>query len=216
MVLPQPFTDILTTAIVITMLITPLIIMAGPHVAAGVVSIPVLTRRLGVRAASERSTGAEPLSNHVIIAGYGLTGQELAHSLKACGVHYVIVDINPGNIQRASYDREPAYFGDVTSEDVLESLGVANAVQLVLSINDLDATLRAIGAARRLAEDLQIMVRIQYAADTERMIQAGANEIVAAELEASAVMTQRVLAKCRVMEEAIAPHIERIRDRKEN
>jgi CPA2 family monovalent cation:H+ antiporter-2 len=213
MVLPQPFTDTLTAAIVVTMLITPLIIMAGPHVAAGVVSIPVLTRRLGVRAASERPTGSDSMSNHVIIAGYGLTGQDLANSLKQCGVNHVIVDINPENVRRASSNQKPAYFGDVTSEDVLEAMGVKHAVELVLSINDLDATIRTIGAARRLAPDLNILVRIQYAADINRLIRAGATEIVAAELEASAVITQRVLAKCRVEEEAIAPQMERIRER---
>lgn len=213
MVLPQPFTDNLLAAVVVSMLITPLIIMVSPQVAAGVVSIPVFTRRMGVRTPGERPLASKPLTNHVIIAGYGLTGQELAQSLTECGVSYVIVDINPENVRRATKDGEPAYFGDVTSEDVLESLGVEHAVELVMSINALDATIRAIGAARRLAPDLQILVRIQYAADINRLIRAGANEIVAAELEASVVMTQRVLAKCQVIDKAIEPQVERIRER---
>jgi CPA2 family monovalent cation:H+ antiporter-2 len=214
--LPEPFTGNLTTAVVVTMLITPMIILAAPHVAAGVVNIPVLTRRLGVRTPAERPEGAAPLSDHVIIAGYGLTGQELAHTLRDCGVGYVIVDINPDNVRRASANGEPAYFGDVTSEDVLESLGLDHAVELVLSINDLGATLRTIAAARRVAPDLPILVRIQYAADVERLIQAGANEIVAAEMEASAEMTKRALARCRLREGVLAGEPARVPDRDGN
>jgi CPA2 family monovalent cation:H+ antiporter-2 len=216
MTLPEPFTGNLTTAIVISMLVTPLIIVAAPHVAAGVLSMPAFTRRLGVRTPGDRPPAAQPLSDHVIIAGYGLTGQELAHSLKDCGVNYVIVDINPENVRRAAEHGEPAYFGDVTSEDVLEALGVEHAIELVISINDLGAIIRAIGAARRAAPGLPVLVRNVYAIDIERLLRAGANEVVTAELEASAVLAKRILEKCRIRREAIAPQMERIRERTED
>jgi CPA2 family monovalent cation:H+ antiporter-2 len=216
MILPEPFTGNLTTAIVITMLVTPLIIAASPHVAAGVLSIPAFTRRLGVRTPADRSLSAQPLSDHVIIAGYGLTGQELAQSLRDCGVNYVIVDINPENVRRAAGHGEPAYFGDVTSEDVLEALGVEHAIELVISINDLGAIMRAIGAARRAAPGLPVLVRNVYAADIERLLRAGASEVVTAELEASAVLARRILERCRVRRDAIAPQLERIRERTED
>jgi CPA2 family monovalent cation:H+ antiporter-2 len=216
MVLPQPFTDNLSVAIVATMLITPLIISVSPHVAAGVVKVPVLTRRLGVRTPADRPEGSRPLQNHVIVAGYGLTGQEIAHTLADCGVGYVIVDINPENVRRAIEHGEPAYFGDVTSSEVLEALGIKHARGLVLVINDIGATKRAISETRRLVPSLPVVVRTLYAVEIERLVKAGATEVIAAELEASVTMTRLVLDRCRVTVADMALYENRIRERRED
>jgi CPA2 family monovalent cation:H+ antiporter-2 len=215
MSLPQPFTDNLSVTIVVSMLVTPLLITASPHVAAGMGRVPVLTRRLKVQALSDRSEGSPPLENHVIIAGYGLTGQELSHALKECGVDFVIVDINPENVRMALRHTEHAYYGDVTSAEVLEALGVHRARELVLVINDFSAILRTIREAHRIAPELRITVRTIYAADIERMVGAGATDVVAAELEASVVIAKRILKRCRVASSAVDPQVDRIRDRRE-
>jgi CPA2 family monovalent cation:H+ antiporter-2 len=216
MELPQPFTDNLAVAIVISMLITPLIIAVSPRVAAGMGYVPVLTQRLQVRTPTDRNGEMQRLSDHIVIAGYGITGQELARSLEECGVPYIVVDINPENIRGALQRGEHAYFGDVTSGEVLESLGLTRARELVLAINDVSATIHSIHAARRIAPTLPIFVRVPYAADVDRVVKAGASEVVAAELEVSVVVTQRILERCQVEKDSVAPNIERIRERRED
>ncbi|NIO29701.1 MAG: hypothetical protein GTO29_14235 [Candidatus Latescibacteria bacterium] len=215
MTLPQPFTDNLAVAIVVSMLITPLIITVSPSVTAGMGRSPVLTRRLGVRTPADRPRDASPMQGHVIIAGYGLNGRELARSLEDCGIPYIIVDINPENVRGALERAEPAYFGDVTSSEVLESLGAAHARELVLVINDVDATIRAIRAAKRLAPELPIFARVFYAAEIERVIRAGATEVVAAELEAAVEVTHRILERCKVRSDTIAAQMDGIREHRE-
>jgi CPA2 family monovalent cation:H+ antiporter-2 len=197
MALPQPFTDNLSAAIVVTMLITPLIIAVSPHVAAGVIKMPAVTRRLGVRMPTDWPEGSKSLRDHVIIAGYGLTGEEIAGTLADCGVDYVIVDLNAENVRRALEHGEPAYFGDVTSAEVLEALGAEHARELVVVINDIGAAARAISETRRLVPQLPIIVRTQYVLDVERLVKAGATEVIAAELQASVVMTRLILDRCR-------------------
>ena len=54
----------------------------------------------------------------VIIAGYGITGQELARSLGSCGMAYVVVDLNVENVHLARQNGLTAYFGDITSRQV--------------------------------------------------------------------------------------------------
>jgi CPA2 family monovalent cation:H+ antiporter-2 len=216
MSLPQPFTDNLAVAIVVSMLFTPLIIAVSPRVTAGMEEGRVLTRRLGVRTPAERPKDMRALKDHVIIAGYGLAGRELAASLEDCGVPYIIVDLNPENVRSAIQRVEPAYFGDVTSAEVLETLGTAHARELVLVINDVDATIRAIRAARRLAADLHIFARVFYVADIERVVRAGATEVVAAELEAAAEVTRRLLERCMVRSDAIAARMDGIREARED
>jgi voltage-gated potassium channel Kch len=131
-------------------------------------------------------------------------------------VPYVIVDINAENVRRAIHQDEPAYFGDVTSSEVLEAMGAEHARELVIVINDVGATERAVRAARTFASTLPILVRAQYAADVERLIRAGATDVITAELEASAEITQRVLHRCGVSSSAVAPQIDRIRSHLED
>jgi CPA2 family monovalent cation:H+ antiporter-2 len=169
-----------------------------------------------VRTPADRTDETRPLKNHVVIAGYGITGKELGRSLGECGVPYIVVDINPENIRGALQRGEPAYFGDVTSSEVLESLGLAHARELVLAINDVGATIHSINAARRIAPSLPIFVRVPYAADIDRVVKAGASEVVAAELEVSVVVTQRILERCQVENGAVGPNLERIRERRED
>ena len=213
--LPQPFADNLAVAIVLSMLVTPLIIAISPRLAAGMDGGSVLTRRLGVRTAVDQEGHTESMRDHVIIAGYGLAGRELARSFEECGVPYIIVDINPENIRSALQRNEPAYFGDVTSAEVLESLGVSHARDLVLVINDVDAAIRSIKAAKRLAPALPVFVRVFYVADVERVVRAGATEVVSAEIEAAAEVTHRVLERCSVKQDLIDAQMDEIREHHE-
>jgi CPA2 family monovalent cation:H+ antiporter-2 len=160
--------------------------------------------------------GSKLLKDHVIIAGYGLTGQEIAHALADCDVGHVIVDLNPENVRRALQQGEPAYFGDITSAEVLRALGVEHARELVVVINDVGAAERAIGETRRLVPSLPVIARTQYAIDVERLVSAGATEVIAAELQTSVAMTRLILDRCGGTAQNIARYEEQIRKRRED
>jgi CPA2 family monovalent cation:H+ antiporter-2 len=190
--LEEPFQSNLTVAIILSMLATPFGLVLGPHLAGGLGKLNFLTRILQVRT-TEEMRETEPLRNHVIIAGYGLTGRNLARSLTQIGARHIVVDLNTENVRDAARQGEPACFGDVTSAEVLEHLGVAQASELVIAINDPDATARATGAARLAAPVLRITVRTAYDADVKRLEEAGATHVVAAEAAAADAIIDRVL-----------------------
>jgi CPA2 family monovalent cation:H+ antiporter-2 len=190
--LAQPFQGNLTVAIILSMLATPFAIALGPHLAGGFQKLNPLVRLLKVRT-TEEMRETDQLQNHVIIAGYGLTGQNLARALAKIGIRYVIVDLNTENVRDATDRGEPACFGDVTSGEVLECLGVTEARDLVIAINDPDATARATKAARVLAPDLRITVRTAFDADAKRLEETGATHIVAAEAAAASAIIELTL-----------------------
>jgi len=190
-ILSEPFQSHLTVAIILSMLATPFGLALGPHLAAGLGQVDPLTRLLAVRTTQEMETSS--LRNHVIIAGYGLTGRALARALARVGTPYVIADINADNVRTAARRGEPACFGDVTSAEVLGHLGVTRASDIVLAINDPDATVRATRSVRRAAPDLRITARTAYEIDAPRLELAGANHVVAAETAAAGVITGHVL-----------------------
>ena len=190
--LEEPFQSNLTVAIILSMLATPFGLALGPHLAAGLGRLNPLTRLLQVRTTAEMLE-TEPRRKHVIVAGYGLTGRNLARSLKQIGTRYIIVDLNTENVRDATRQGEPAFFGDVTSAEVLEHLGDAQACELVIAINDPDATTRATRAARLAAPDLRITVRTAYEVDVKRMEKAGATRVVTAEAASAEAVIDRVL-----------------------
>jgi CPA2 family monovalent cation:H+ antiporter-2 len=209
--LSAEFTGELYVAIILSMLITPIAISSGPHLAAGLGRLQAVTERLGVRTVEEVPSSFREMKNHIIIAGYGVAGEELALSLEDIGVSYVVVDLNADNVRRATQRVMPAYFGDVTSSEVLSHLGAARARAIVIVINDPAATEQAIRAARHAAPQLHILARTNYVADIARLQKAGANEVLASEQEVSAVLTSRVLDRCGVAPALVETELARIR-----
>ena len=110
---------------------------------------------------------------------------------------FVIIDLGPDNVRRAVADGHRAYFGDVTSPEVLEHLALERALELVIAVNDREASARAIRAARRAAPGLRILARSPYDADCEGLRRHGADRVVSAESAAARELTAAVLAECR-------------------
>ena len=188
----EPLSGNLTVAVILSMLVTPFALQLGPRLAAGAGKVSRLIRLLDVPVPETESKN-RGLTDHVIVAGYGVTGQELAECLAASGVPHIVVDLNSENVRMAARHGVPAYFGDITSLEVLEGLGVKRARELVVAVNDPDAAARAVRAARRIAPELNIIVRALYVIDIERLLQAGASDVVAAEAEAAAEISARIL-----------------------
>lgn len=204
----------LSVAIILSMLITPMFMAIAPRLAAGVGRVRVVTRSLRVRTPEDLRAEAAQLRDHVIIAGFGLTGQELAVSLEHTGVPYVIVDMNADAVRRATERGEPICFGDVTSAEVLHRLGLEEAREFVIAINDPSAAEHALKVARSISTTVPIIVRVPYVLDFERLLKAGATDVVIAELEASAAMTERLLARHKIRAAAVEPELVRIRERR--
>ena len=183
----------LTAAAILSMLITPFTIAAGPHIAAGVGRIRVLTKMLQVSPADDMARGDTQFGGHVIIGGYGFAGKQLASALSEAGVPFVIVELNVDNIREAAKAGHRACFGDITSAEVLYKLGVAQAKELVLVVNDPGAVIRSVRAARSIAPGIHILARTRYLLDVDDLVAAGASEVVPAEREATVELMVRLL-----------------------
>ncbi|MCK4856833.1 MAG: cation:proton antiporter [candidate division Zixibacteria bacterium] len=203
----------LMAATILSMLVTPFLINAAPRIAAGVGGIRILTRLLDVSTAQDAAEIIQELRGHVVIGGYGLAGADLALALRDGNIPYVVADLNPENVRRARHGGQPAYFGDITSSEVLERLGVPHAKEFVIIINDAAAIERAVKAARYIAPELRITVRTRYLLDADALFAAGATDVVVAEVEASAEVVARVLQKYPTDPDLIRTHVARIRNR---
>ncbi|NJD61503.1 MAG: hypothetical protein FIA93_02125 [Deltaproteobacteria bacterium] len=150
--------------------------------------------------AAIRRTGME---NHVIIAGYGMNGKNLARVLKATRLPYVVVDLNDVQVREGKAAGEPMFYGDIHRPEILERLGVARARILVMAISDPMATRRGVAVARRSNPDLFILVRTRLVADVDDLIALGANAVIPEEFETSVEIFARVLSEYHVPDHVI-------------
>lgn len=169
---------------ILTMVATPFIIQIAPWAAGRL--------HLG-RSETSDQPNICALTGHTIIAGYGLNGQNLARTLRATRIPYVVLEVNADTIRKARDEGEPMVYGDITREDVLLRAGASCARVIVFAISDFAATRMAIRHVRMINPSIFILVRTRYAADVDTLLSLGANQVIAEEFETSIEIFSRVL-----------------------
>src|SRR5256885_14498245 len=61
----------------------------------------------------------EPLTDHVIVAGYGLNGRNLAAALRSIRAPYLIVELNAQTVRQARARGEPPLYGGAPRGEIL-------------------------------------------------------------------------------------------------
>ena len=178
-------------AAVLTMAVTPLLAAALP----GWLDRLSRSRWCGGWLADQTPpTSRQDLADHVIIAGFGLNGRNLAAALTECGVPFVVLELNPETVRRERAHGLDIHYGDCTRAAVLEHAGIARARAFVLAISDAASTRRSVRIARELAAGLRIIVRTEYVLEVEELRHLGADEVIPAEFETALALFDRVLA----------------------
>jgi CPA2 family monovalent cation:H+ antiporter-2 len=154
---------------------------------------------------------ATQLSDHVIIAGFGLNGRNLAAALAEFGVPHVVLELNPETVRRERGHGLDIHYGDCTRAAVLEHAGIARARAYVLAISDAASTRRSVRVARELAPAARILVRSEYVAEVDELRQLGADEVIPAEFETALALFDRLLSIYDVPEDTVDQLADRMR-----
>ena len=192
--LPEGLYQTFLAVAVLTMLVTPFALQSGPAVLDGLERLIPLDRLLpGFRPQALTPVG-EPLTDHVIVAGYGLNGRNLAAALRSIRAPYLIVELNAQTVRQARARGEPAFYGDATREEILRGLGAERARMLVVAISDPAATRRMVRVARGLNPRIHIIARTRYVVEMPELTRLGADVVIPEEFETSIEIFARVLA----------------------
>jgi CPA2 family monovalent cation:H+ antiporter-2 len=192
---------------ILTILATPFLIRSGPALAArGEKALP-WKRRF----AHDAAKPACDLEGHVIIAGYGLNGRNLAHVLNEAGIGHFIIELNPVTVREASAAGELIVFGDVSSRTILEEAGARRAKGIVFAISDPLVTRRGVKAAREINPRLFIIVRTRYASEIDDLLRLGADDVIPEEFETSIEIFTRVLEKYHVPRNVVDAQVKVLR-----
>ncbi len=196
---------------IITMLLTPLLIFIAPRLA------NIVNHYLGNKDSmvdqDETSGEKSHLQNHLIIIGFGVSGQHLARAAKQCAIPYEILEMNPDTVSRFR-EKEPIMHGDASRPAVLEHLGIDKAKVLAIVISDPAAVQAIVAEARKLNPNVRIIARTRFLAEVDILHKLGATDVIAEEFESSIEVFSNVLHQYMIPKQDIDALVSSIR--KEN
>ena len=170
---------------VLTMMLTPLLIVSGAALGAAMEPLRKRRGRPQPEGGAEEVEGIAGLSDHVVIIGYGVNGRNVARALAKLEVPVVVVELNPRTVREMHDEGTPVVYGDATQEALLHQAGLERAQVLVIAIADPVAARAITAVARHMSPTLQIVVRTRFVAEVEGLVSAGANQVVPEEFETS-------------------------------
>jgi monovalent cation:H+ antiporter-2, CPA2 family len=139
-----------------------------------------------------RDAGRE-LSDHVIICGFGRSGQYLARFLKEESIPFIALEIDLTRVQEAATAGENVVYGDASRRIVLRAAGIEHAKALVISYNDPHSAMRILHVVQEIAPELPVIVRTLDESTMESLREAGATEVVPEVLEGSLMLASHAL-----------------------
>jgi CPA2 family monovalent cation:H+ antiporter-2 len=133
------------------------------------------------------------LSGHVVICGYGQVARNLGKVLERRKFPYLVVDIDPRNLDPVRARGIPCIYGDAANPEILARAGLERARVMVITFPDPIATRLAAANARRINPRLDVVARVHRDEDTEALRELGVAEMVRPELEAGLEIIRHTL-----------------------
>jgi len=182
--------QVVLASIILSMMVAPLIVRHNGRVAKWLVPGYTHAREGNLDVIRAEAGHA---NQHVIICGYGRSGQNLAWMLEQEGIPSLALDLDPVRVRDARDGGKPVVYGDATRRDVLEAAGLPRATALVISFYDVSAALKILETTRMVRPDMPVIVRTMDDAALDRLKAAGATEVVPESLEGSLMMGSHLL-----------------------
>jgi len=135
------------------------------------------------------------LRDHVVVVGYGRTGQAAVDVMRQTGLPFVIIDSDHNRVEHCTGRGGPAIWGDATLEPVIEAAHLARARLLLITIPDAAGIRMIVQQARAIRPDIVIVARAPSREHLEELRSLGVYEIVQPEFEAGLEMVRQVLAR---------------------
>ncbi len=188
--LGRDFSQLVVAAMLISMLASPFVVQASDRIVLRWASSEWMLKSLELHRIAVQSLSTE---RHVIVCGYGRTGQRLAHLLEQERIRYIALDLDPERVRQAGAAGDTVVYGDASHREALVAAGLSRASALVVTFADTARALKILHHAHDVNPALPVVVRTLDDADLDRLLAAGAAEVVPETFESSLMLGSHAL-----------------------
>ena len=178
-------------SMVLSMLATPFLIMYSNAIVNRFSASDWLLQSVALTSIAKKSMSTQ---GHVIICGYGRSGQSLARLLEQERIPYMALDLDPDRVRMAAAAGQSVVFGDAARLQSLTAAGLARAAAVVVSYHDTASALKVLGHVQSHAPKVPVVVRTVDDSDLDKLRAAGATEVVPEAIEGSLMLAGHALA----------------------
>ena len=184
------FAQLVLAAMVLSMLSAPLLIHFAEPLARRLTANDWLARAAQVTKIAAQTMARQ---EHVIICGFGRSGQNLARLLEQEDIPFIALDSDPQRVREAAADGSSVVYGDAGRREALIAAGLPKARALVVSFANTPTALKILHHTHQLRPELPVIVRTVDDSELDRLIKAGATEVVPEVLEGSLMLASHSL-----------------------
>ncbi len=188
--LPPAVMQNVLAAMLISMLIAPFLIQHAEAIVRRISPAEWMNRAMQLHQVAVQSMAVDA---HIIICGYGRSGQALAHFMQQEHIHFIALDLDSRHVREAAAEGANVVFGDAAKREVLLAAGLMRAKTLVITYDDKHSALKILHHVKELRPDLPVIVRTADETHIEALKQAGAAEVVAEVLEGSVMLASQAM-----------------------
>lgn len=203
--------QVVLAAMLLSMMTAPLLLQYSDRLVMRLVSSEWLLKSLEIANIAKRAIA---IDRHVVICGFGRSGQHLAKMLEQEDIAFVALDLDADLVREAAAAGESVVYGDAGRREALVAAGIARASALVITYADTPSALKVLHHAHELKPALSVIVRTQDDHDLERLTRAGATEVVPEMLEGSLMLGSHALVLLGVPLSRVVKRVREARDQR--
>lgn len=201
--------QLILASMVLSMLIAPFILEKSDAI---VMKLSANEWMLQSLALTQIATRTMATQRHVIIAGFGRSGQSLAKLLEEEKIAYHALDLDPERVHEAQAAGANVSYGDAARRESLVAAGIHRAAALVITYASTPSALKTLHFAHELAPALPVIVRSYDDTDLDKLRAAGAAEVVPEAIEGSLMLASHALVMLGVPLRRVVHRVQAARD----
>jgi CPA2 family monovalent cation:H+ antiporter-2 len=187
--LSAQFMQVVLASMILSMLLAPLLIQRADALVRKLTANDWLARAAEVTQVAARTMARQ---GHVIVCGFGRSGQNLTRLLEREDIAYLALDSDPQRVRDAA-DGTSVVYGDASRRETLVSAGLAKARAVVITFAETTTALKILHHVQQLRPDLPVIVRTRDDSELDKLLGAGATEVVPEVLEGSLMLASHSL-----------------------
>lgn len=172
----EPYSQVMTVTISLSMILTPLILKHLTQIA------DLILKDTEIIPPSNLTHGLE---NHVVLVGFSEFGKNIASFLKQNEQRYIAIESDIDTFTMAESKNEPIIFGNATNKEILKQSNPSKAKKVIVAVNNLKKLIAILNVLERYVKKENIIVKVHNEQEKDMITDFGIDNIVVENVLAS-------------------------------